>query len=129
MANDIGAKMIDTLIRIKREQDGVTVEGRDLIGEAMRDRPYNPNPYQTHSLANSRLGSSGSGSGFPNWPPRSIFTHPHDGQWMIEADGREFVAPTALEAENAMRAHYGQPPLRAEGRNPLDDAPKGQGEP
>jgi hypothetical protein len=82
---------------------------------------YNPNPWATHQLPNSK-GGSGSGPSWPRWPPRNVFVHPEGDGWMVEADGRRFVGRDATEAENKMRAFYGQAPLRAEVRDWRDDA-------
>jgi hypothetical protein len=39
--NQLAAKMLETMRKLKLEEDGVTVEGRDLLAEATRDR-YDP---------------------------------------------------------------------------------------
>jgi hypothetical protein len=105
--------------------DFVKKQHRDLLAEAAMDmRSYSADPYSRMRLEQNRGGGTAGGSPYPNWPPRNVFVRPEgDGQWIVEADGRLFgPCPNALEAENQMRKHYGQPPLRAERRDWRDDA-------
>jgi hypothetical protein len=90
--------------------------------QRMNLNAYSTDPWSRQRLANQRSSGSASSS-TPRWPPRSVFTHPDVDGWIVEADGREFRASNVLDAENAMRAAYGQPPLRAERRDPRDDPP------
>jgi hypothetical protein len=103
------SELRERLRKIKDEEQRMNVQG------------YSANPWAKHQLANSK-GGTGTDSR-PAWPPRQVLVRPDDsGRWIVEADGREFGGQNATEAENAMRAFYGQAPLRAEWRDPRDDA-------
>jgi hypothetical protein len=92
--------------------------------QRMNVQGYSANPWMTHQLTNSKGGGTGSGPACPRWPPRNVLIRPEGAGWVVEADGRLFgPAPNATEAENVMRAFYGQAPLRAEVRDWRDDAP------
>ena len=66
--------------RIAQERDGVTVGGRDLIAEAMQDRPYNPNPWQTQQLAEAKPGTGVPIAG-AKIPQNLVMEQDADGKW------------------------------------------------
>jgi hypothetical protein len=104
--------------RIAQERDGVTVEGRDLIGEAMQDRPYNPNPWQTQQLAEAKPGTGVPIAGAKI--PQNLLIEQVDGKWW---GNKPAFGPfdTVRELEIAV---YGRSELSAGKRDFRDEAPK-----
>src|SRR6516164_5169100 len=110
------SKMFETMRRMAQERDGVTVEGRDLIGEAMRDRPYNPNPWQTQQLAAAKPGAGVPIAGAR--VPSVLRIEQIDGQWWAnDKTIGPFDSVRSLEI-----AVYGSSQLSAAKRDFRDDA-------
>ena len=115
----VTTKMFGLMRRIAQERDGVTTEGRNLIGEAMRDRPYNPNPWATQRLAEAKAGV-----GVPivgsNVPNNVVMEQDGDGRWIANG-GRWGPFDTVRDLEIAV---YGRSDLSAGKRDWRDEAPK-----
>jgi hypothetical protein len=53
--SDIALKALETLIKLRKEDSGATVGGRDPYAEAAADlRSYSPDPYSRHRLETSK---------------------------------------------------------------------------
>jgi hypothetical protein len=55
MTTEVDLKLLETMIRLKQEEDGITQVGRDPYAEAARDmRSYSSDPYSRHRLEGQR---------------------------------------------------------------------------
>ena len=92
MSNDLAAKLLETMRKLKLEEDGVTTEGRDLLAESTRDR-YDPTGWYGRRPPTGPLARE--------WPRNVFIEQVSGGKWQGTADGRRYgPCDTALDVRN-----------------------------
>ena len=89
---DLAEKMLETMRKLKLEEDGVTTEGRDLLAESTRDR-YDPTGWYGRRPPTGPLARE--------WPRNVFIEQVSGGKWQGTADGRRYgPCDTALDVRN-----------------------------
>jgi hypothetical protein len=119
MTTEVDLKLLETMIRLKQEEDGITQGGRDPYAEAARDmRSYSADPYSRHRLENQR--HEGTPIASVRVPQMVTMEQDADGKWWAN---KPAFGPfdTVRDLEIAV---YGRSDLSAGKRDPRDEAPK-----